>query len=355
MKKIKWIILLLILCAALPFVVPVGAKGIGLNFGPIIVNTVNFSGTIYDVPGCDADSPCDGVQKVTDLREVFKENKLVPEGEWLENKLREIRKEIETSDCGNYSMEDTINSIVVDHVNYCKTTANPHLKENPDSIEDILYVLTGYADIVDILLKKGITEDKLKEYIKSHSDLFAYTNNCQATSLSYAMCRQGYDVQAHGNKGSHYGMSYIRLIKEILKPEHLYVQGNGEWDKNISQPAEWTDGIYEISDRSTLEVIEEKMAEWEDGTVIIINVGLNIGSGHVFTAEKVNGKIVFIDPQRPDLNSEEVSEYFNGITVSNFFKTNNIDFSDKLDQLTQWVDEKEAVEQTNYYLDHGVW
>ncbi len=367
MKKFKWIIFLLILCAALSFWTSVGAEGLSLNFGPIGVSSGSGYRSAIDAvtaPLChDSSDTCNASEKVAELRKVFAENKLVPQGEWLENKLRETQKAIETDGCGSYSEEKTINSIVADHINYCKTTANPHFHEHPENIMDVFYAFGKVAiEVKEAIIKKyadaeestgsieeyheKIDNDKLWEYIKSHNDYFAYQNNCQATALSYAMCRQGYDVQAHGQKGYRYGRmndgDYIRivLINSILEPEHIYYRD--EW-----------------KDRTTLEEIEEKMAGWPDGTIIYIGIGLHgendvglpIEGGHAFSAEKVNGEIVFIDPQRPEKSSKEVRDYFNRVDESKnnfFFVTNDIDFKHKLNQLTLWVDKKEVVEQTKY-------
>lgn len=351
MKKSKWMILLLVMSAVLSFVIPVGAKGIDLNFGPLIVNS-DSSGDAADTgnpPACHDTVTCDAFGLVADLRAAFAENKLVPKGEWLNNKLRETRKEIADTGCKNYSMEETMNSIVLDHVDYCKNTANPHINDKDflsKSLEGVINAPVSLIKEFDQWLFKLINteiDNETLNYIYDKTILnnnfeYAYSHNCNATALSYAMCRQGYDVQAHAKKGDHYDMNQTYRLWQALQLDYVW------------SPSE---------DETMLEAIENKMAEWPDGTVIFIFVKWKkLEVGHSFTAEKINGEIVFIDPQDPTRSSEYLrNKLVNDIDLfagNYFFRTNDIDFSKKLDQLTEWVDRKEIVEETDYFSDTPV-
>ncbi len=346
MKNFVRIIFLLILCAALPLVIPADAQSLDLNFGPVTVSSSSGYKPAIDAvtsPMChDSSDTCNATEKVDELRNAFAKNKLVPEGEWLNNKLSEIRKEIISSGCRNYSMEVTMNSIVTDHVDYCKTTANPHVgdldiltKSWEDFKNGVASPFRSFDKLYFKLVNKEINEETLDyiydKTIQNNNIEYAYLHNCNATALSYAMCRQGYDVQAHAKKGEHYDMNQTGRLVQVLQPDC--------WG-----PSE---------DETFLESIEEKMDEWPNGTIIYINVQWKKQkSGHSITAEKINGEIVFIDPQDPTRSSDYLRKRLindiDELDNSFFFRTNDIYFGDKLDLLTEWVDKPEVVEQTKY-------
>lgn len=53
--------------------------------------------------------------------------------------------------------------------------------------------------------------------------------------------------------------------------------------------------------------IDDMMKEWGDGARAEISIFWQGGGGHVFAAERVNGKTVYIDPQD---DKADASQYF---------------------------------------------
>lgn len=99
----------------------------------------------------------------------------------------------------------------------------------------------------------------------------AYSSNCQRCVLAYEARRRGYDVTA-----------LPTYTGDLLPYDEDYLRG--------------------LSDPETVDVgkskrkLEKEMRSYGNGARAIIGVSKGY-DGHVFIAENVNGKIVYIDPQ----------------------------------------------------------
>lgn len=136
---------------------------------------------------------------------------------------------------------------------------------------------------------KHDTEFDIKHSNPRYSEGKEYKVNCQRCVPTYEMRRRGYDVIAKPNngwgKGDH--LSHNSRDAWIDADVHWALAGSGKRD------------------------IERLMKEWGDGARAEVGVtwkGAN--SGHVFVAENIGGKIVFIDPQSGEM---DVSWYFSRV------------------------------------------
>lgn len=107
-----------------------------------------------------------------------------------------------------------------------------------------------------------------------------WRQNCQRCVFAYEMRRRGYDVEALPRKfGSGETLPYMNDAKG--------------WPK-VMKGAQLIDfGSYGVQGK-----MEAQMASWGDGARAVVRVkwkGRN--SGHVFIAEQIGGRTVYIDPQ----------------------------------------------------------
>lgn len=105
--------------------------------------------------------------------------------------------------------------------------------------------------------------------------------NCQRCVYAYEMARRGYDVEALPYKDD----LATRAWQNIMK--------NQSWET--------------LGSRNTISQLESKMQNWGEGSRAVIYVVWKGGrSSHVFNAERVNGKTVYVDAQTGkmvDINS----------------------------------------------------
>lgn len=114
---------------------------------------------------------------------------------------------------------------------------------------------------------------------------YKWQNNCQRCVSTYEMRRRGYDVTAKPLPG---GLDDDYLAQWF---EHAWNNAKREWCLSGSGKKQ----------------VEEYMALWGDGARAVVGVGFTPTAGHVFFAERINGKTVFVDPQNA---SADCSEYF---------------------------------------------
>ena len=100
----------------------------------------------------------------------------------------------------------------------------------------------------------------------------AYSSNCQRCVLTYEARRRGYDVTA------------LPTYKGDLLPS------GGDYLKALSNPE-----VVDVG--KSVRKIEAQIRQYGPGSRSIIRVAKANGNGHVFIAENVGGKIVYIDPQ----------------------------------------------------------
>ena len=137
-----------------------------------------------------------------------------------------------------------------------------------------------------------------------------WTQNCQRCVAAYELRRRGIDITA----------------QPILSAfDDLAVFPFSVWNSPYIRSCSG-DGKSEI---------ETKMAEWGDGARVEITVFWKVGNdGHAFIAEQVNGKTVFLDPQK---NNIDCSDYFNSVEIgqTQFARIDNLELNDKISRVAQ--------------------
>lgn len=147
-----------------------------------------------------------------------------------------------------------------------------------------------------------------------------YKNNCQKCVCTYEARRRGYDVTANPTSPN---------SNENITTMDL--------NKGLPSVFKNTDvmNITGFTGKSVRKNIEKRMSEWGNGSRAIVGVHWKSnGAGHVFIAEQLDGKTLFIDPQSSE---SDVSYYFKIIKTSikendytYFFRIDNLEFTDKI-------------------------
>ena len=136
----------------------------------------------------------------------------------------------------------------------------------------------------------SIDEDLKATNPNFSSGEYKWTHNCQRCVPTYEMRRRGYNVTA------------LPLPSSDVNNDYLSQNCYNVWN-NIK--------IYPFSSKDD---IIKAMSEWNDGARVQIRVTYkarnNNGEleGHTFVAEKIDGKIAFIDPQTGSNNCEGIFE-----------------------------------------------
>lgn len=143
-------------------------------------------------------------------------------------------------------------------------------------------------------------------------------NNCQRCVMVYEARRRGYDVEA-----------------QMLPSDNdslLYMNPPDGWPYVYKNP-----DVVDCSANSGTQAmgnVIDQMVEWGDNARGIVRVRFVGGGGHVFIAERVNGKSRFVDPQT---GSEDVTDYFYSVVGSGVacMRTDNLEFSDLIHRCCQ--------------------
>lgn len=153
---------------------------------------------------------------------------------------------------------------------------------------------------------------------KYNKDNPLFSRNCQRCVCTYEAKRRGFDVVVKpAIKNGIDNLATIDLEKgfpSVFKNPTII---------NIS-------GAFGNTVKSN---IEKQMQQFGDGSRAIVAVHWKTGSGHVFIAEQVNGKTLFIDPQNGD---SDVNRYFKIIKTNPFkaytylMRTDNLEFTEKI-------------------------
>lgn len=142
--------------------------------------------------------------------------------------------------------------------------------------------------------------------------------NCQRCIPALEMRRRGYDV--------------------VAKPR---VDAFDRNDLAYDPFSVWKDPeVINCSDDG-LSDIEKYMESWGDGArAQIVVTWKSTNSGHTFTAERINGKTVFCDPQN---GSMDVSEYFKNVEPGSvqLCRIDNLEVTDKINECCE--DRKSSV------------
>lgn len=126
----------------------------------------------------------------------------------------------------------------------------------------------------------------------------AYDTNCQRCVPTYLMRRKGFDVQALPRN---YGHDKNKEFMMANAPHMIYRKADGTIPLPINTRRSTTFGKAEI---------ENYMKDLDDGALCEVTISWINGGSHVFIAEKKDGKVRYIDPQK---GLSDVSEYFTRI------------------------------------------
>ncbi len=153
-----------------------------------------------------------------------------------------------------------------------------------------------------------------------------YTQNCQRCVSAYEARRRGYDVEA--------------------KPRIL--DGSDRMPYMFDKKGGWTsvyDGIKPIPCTSNRTAgvktkVEDAMSGFGDGARAIVRVQWQQkygGGGHVFIAEQVDGKTIFIDPQS---NNKDVSYYFSMAKTKETYvmRIDDLEFTDNIQKCCENIE-----------------
>lgn len=153
------------------------------------------------------------------------------------------------------------------------------------------------------------TESDIKAANPHFSEGREYKVNCQRCVPTYEMRRRGYDV--------------------IAKPNNAW--GKGDYlSRNSNKAFENAEVHWSLPGTGKRE-IERLLKEWGEGARAEVGVtwkGAN--SGHVFVAENIGGKVVFIDPQSGEM---DVSHYFKSVrsNQSRVWRIDNLNLSELIE------------------------
>ena len=169
--------------------------------------------------------------------------------------------------------------------------ANPHYKEIAEAYDEYKRILheqeaiSGYGDGYMTWWAK---DDERDAAYKKYRHLYdAYARNCQRCVVAYELRRQGYDVTALPALGN----------DDILKKN---------WDKLFIDQDPVPVGGEGMSTAEALANLEAEIASYGEGSRSIVAVKWKRRkndkdeddvAGHVFIAERRNGRTVFVDPQ----------------------------------------------------------
>lgn len=105
-----------------------------------------------------------------------------------------------------------------------------------------------------------------------------YQVNCQRCVVAQELRQRGYNVEARPSTGERDPMPYML--------------GRQSWTKSFI-------GMKDVrmDAANPVQAIANQMAAYGDGARAIVSFGRSGGSGHVFTAEQINGRTYFVDPQ----------------------------------------------------------
>ena len=117
---------------------------------------------------------------------------------------------------------------------------------------------------------------------------WGWQTNCQRTAYTYEMARRGYDVEA------------------LAEPSGYDPYENGGW-KHGFEDQQWN-RFYLYEKTQVKKAIDQKMAEWGEGSRALVYVVWEGGGAHLFNAEYHNGVVRGYDAQNGrsfDIRSEE--------------------------------------------------
>lgn len=152
--------------------------------------------------------------------------------------------------------------------------------------------MQGYRKITS---SHTATED-LKNTNPKYAENTPYDVNCQRCVSAYEARRRGYDVTA------------APLLDEN---DPLQMMRHPQGWASVYEGAQ----LIDCSSRSgtgTQILVDEKMAAWGDGARAIVRVRWKLGGGHVFIAERVDGRTRYVDPQQGTVDAAHYFQFAKG-------------------------------------------
>ena len=137
--------------------------------------------------------------------------------------------------------------------------------------------------------KNRIIDDNVRSTNPAFKKGPEYQQNCQRCVAAYEMRRRGYDVVARP--------AVLDYNGKLSPKDPLYKK----W-KSVFAGAKFE--FHTGFDGGKTSIVAQ-MENWGDGAVAEVRVAWKTSEAHVFIAERVNGRVRFIDPQTGNLNCED--------------------------------------------------
>lgn len=167
-------------------------------------------------------------------------------------------------------------------------------------------ILGGEDVFAQIGVKKGrsMSHKKAIDGTNPHFERGTpYARNCQRCVPVYEMRRRGYDVSAAPKPKYNF----------IFKANEAFVDPKtGKFPTCVYRP------------KSDSRKIINEMKQFPDGARFAVSITRRGRAGHVFIAEKINGKIIFSDPQP---NRTNTSGHFETANKIGYFRMDNLPFN----------------------------
>ena len=157
-------------------------------------------------------------------------------------------------------------------------------------------------------------EEALKQVNPNYKKGFEWQNNCQRCCPTYEAIRRKFDVLAKPIPA--------KTKAELLLDKYTNYENNG------------FALMYKDADVITAKgfgknEITQAMKDWGNGARCEICIVRKDWSSHVFMAEQIEGKTIFIDPQTNTVYDETVFDTVKK-TYTKYFRTDNLDFNDNI-------------------------
>lgn len=157
-------------------------------------------------------------------------------------------------------------------------------------------------------------EEALKQVNPNYKKGFEWKHNCQRCCPTYEAIRRKYDVLAKPTPA--------KTLEELKLDKYANYENDGF--ALMYKDAE----VIKAKGFGKNEILQA-MKEWGDGARCEICIVKKDWGAHVFMAEQVEGKTIFLDPQTNKVYSESVFDDVRK-TYTKYFRTDNLDFNDNI-------------------------
>lgn len=189
-------------------------------------------------------------------------------------------------------------------------------KMMPDSIDDDLAKALGIRKGAPMTFEEA-NELRGNPHYKEDK---IYRVNCQSCVVANELRRRGWDVEAFGNNG----MKNFTPFALSCKTEAAWLDADGNIPQKILvgakksyriSPSGRVYMVYEktVANRNKLIAALEKELTATDGRYHIDIIWKGKNKGHIITAESINGKVKFYDPQTGRIR--DIADFIDGIEL----------------------------------------